>query len=132
MFPKFKLKKDWFIQTDILGIKNKTLIFPEGHIFEPTQNGEYHIIQGGWSESTPNIGSRMILSQDDMRLGNDNGDLLFEELEVKKDIEVLIQEVPDDDDTLVKNWRIQLDVKTTRKKLKDIESIIKDRVLPLL
>ncbi len=128
----FRLKKDWIIETDILGIKNKTLIFPEGQIFEPTESNEYHLIHGGWSESTPNIGSRMILSEDDMRLANHNGELLFDVIEPKQNVEIVIQEVPEDDDLLVRNWRIQLDVKTTRKKLKDIEILIKDKILPLL
>lgn len=131
MFSKFKLKKDWYIQADILGVKNKTLIFSEGHIFNPNEDGSYHIMCGGWSEDTPHIGCRMILSQDDMRLANDNGDILFEELETKKNIEVLIQEVPDDDDILVRNWRIQLDVKTTRKKLKEVEKIVETYIKPL-
>lgn len=130
--PSFKLKKDWYLETDILGIKNKTLIFPEGQLFEPTESGEYHIIHGGWSESNPSIGSRMILSEDDMKLANDNGTLLFDIVEPQQTVEIVIQEIPEDDDQLVRNWRIQLDVKTTRKKLKDIEILIKDKVLPLL
>jgi tagaturonate reductase len=48
------------------------------------------------------------------------------------DLEIIIEEVPDDDDILVRNWRIQLDVKTTRKKLKEVQRIIEDYVKPIL
>ncbi len=44
---KFKLKKDWYLETDILGIKNKTLILTEGQEFLPNELGEYHIVYGG-------------------------------------------------------------------------------------
>lgn len=130
--PSFKLKQDWYLETDILGIKNKTLILPQGQTFDSNEDGTYHIMWGGWSENTPNIGGRMILTEEEMKLANDNGNILFEVIEPKKNVEIIIQEIPEDDDILVRNWRIQLDVKTTRKKLKDIEIIIKDKVLPIL
>ena len=130
--PSFKLKKDWYLETDILGIKNKTLIFTEGQIFEPNEKGEYHITHGGWSENTPNVGGRMILLEDEMKSANDNGVLLFDIIEPKQNIEVVIQEISEDDDLIVRNWRIQLDVKTTRKKLKEVEKIINEMVKPIL
>ena len=53
---------------------------------------------------------------------------------VKKqdDFEIIIEEIPDDDDILVRNWRIQIDVKTTRKKLKEVQRIIEEYVKPIL
>lgn len=132
MSINFRLKKDWFLETDLLGLKNKTLIFEEGHIFKPTENGEYHIIFGGWSEENTKVGGRMILSEEEMSKAEDNGELLFEIEKPKQNIEIVIQEVPEDDDVQIKNWRIQLDVKTTRKKLKEVERMINEKVIPLL
>jgi hypothetical protein len=63
---------------------------------------------------------------------NDNGDILFDIVEEKKDIEIKVEEVSDDDEEIIKNWRIQLDVKTSRKKLKEIEKIINEKVKELL
>ena len=53
-------------------------------------------------------------------------------IEKDNEIEIIIEEIPDDDDILVRNWRIQLDVKTTRKKLKEIQKIIEEKVKPLI
>jgi len=129
--PSFTLKKDWYLETDILGIKNKTLIFTKGQIFKPNENGEYHIIHGGWSEKNPNIGGRMILLEEDMKLANDNGEILFDII-VEKDMNLKIEEISEDDENVERNWRIQLDVKTTRKKLKEIQKIIEEKVKPIL
>jgi hypothetical protein len=67
-----------------------------------------------------------------MKLASDNGDILFDIIEEKKDIEIKVEEVSDDDEELIKNWRIQLDVKTSRKKLKEIEKIINEKVKEIL
>jgi hypothetical protein len=132
MFPKFKLKKDWFIETDILGIKNKTLLFGVGHQFSPTDNGEYHIIHGGWSETTQNIGGRMILSLEEMRSSNDSdGELLFQEV-VENEIKILVNEISPEDEEVVKSWRIQLDVKTTQSKLKEIQKVLEKEIKYIL
>ena len=128
----FKLKKNWYLETDILGIKNKTLIFTEGQIFKPTDIGEYHIIHGGWSEENPTIGGRMILSEEEMRIANDNGELLFDEVKPSQELLIKIDEISEEDENVIKNWRIQLDVRTSRKKLKEIELIINEKVKPLL
>lgn len=130
--PKFILKEDWYLETDILGIKNKTLIFVKGQEFKSNTEGTYEIIYGGWSENTPNIGGRMVLSEESMRTSNNGTDKLFDVIESKEDIEIIIEEIPDDDDILVRSWRIQLDVKTTRKKLKEVEKVINEYVKPIL
>ena len=43
-----------------------------------------------------------------------------------------IKEIIDSEDDVVKNWRIQLDVKTTRSKLREVEKIINEMVKPIL
>ncbi len=58
-----------------------------------------------------------------------NGQAIIEE---KKDIEIKVEEVSDNDEEIIKNWRIQLDVKTSRKKLKEIEKIINEKVKEIL
>lgn len=132
MLPDFKLKKDWYITTNILGVKNRTLTLPEGHIITPTKNGEYHVMCGGWSENTPHIGCRIISDEEGMSNAVDeDGQLLFERID-HFDSELIIEEVPEDDDNQIKNWRIQLDVKTTRKKLKEIQRIFEDQIKPLV
>ena len=47
-------------------------------------------------------------------------------------IELTIEEVPVDKDNEVKNWRIQLDVKTSLKNLKKIEVFIKENIQEML
>jgi hypothetical protein len=42
-----------------------------------------------------------------------------------------VEELLEDED-VVKSWRIQLDVKTTRTKLREVEKIINDMVKPIL
>ena len=121
--PKFILRKDWNIETEFAGIKNKILIFSKGKVFEADDNGDY-IIE--W------IGGRVTLDVDGMKLASDNGDILFDIIEEKKDIEIKVEEVSDDDEEIIKNWRIQLDVKTSRKKLKEIEKIINEKVKEIL
>jgi hypothetical protein len=128
IFPKFTLKEDWFIETDFLGIKNKQLICTKDQVFESNEKGEYHIIYGGWSEENPKVGGRMILNEEQMKSSD-----IFEKIPEESDgFEIIIEEIPDDDDNLVRNWRIQLDVKTTRKKLKEVQQLIEEHIRPIL
>jgi len=113
-YPKFSLNKDWNIESEFAGIKNKTLIFSAGHIFEANEEGQY-IIE--W------IGGRMSFNEDQMRLNKE----LFTPIE-NDDIEIIIEEIDDDDDNIVRNWRIQLDIKTTRKKLKEFEKKFRESI----
>lgn len=121
--PKFILKKDWYLETNVLGVKNKTLIFSKGQEFNPDDNGKYDISYDG---------GKMLLDEEEMRAANDNGELLFDEVQEKEELNIIIEEVPEDDDTQVKRWRIQLDVTTTRKKLKEIEKIVNEKVKEIL
>ena len=132
MFPTFKLKKDWFIETDILGIKNKTLLFSEGYQFKPTETGEYHIIHGGWSEQTPNVGGRMILTIEEMRESKEVDDEpLFQEV-VENELKMTINEISPEDEEVVKSWRIQLDIKTTQSKLKQIQKALEKEIKSII
>jgi hypothetical protein len=132
-FPKFLLKNDWYVESKILNQVTKELLFEKGRIFE-SETGIYDIICGGWSESNK-IGSRMQLTEKMMREAQD-GDkgLMFEEIpvEVKEEIVMSVEEIPDSEENEIKNWRIQLDVKTTRSKLREVEKIINEMVKPIL
>ena len=124
-FPKFLLKEDWYIETKLLSQVNKELVFEKGHIFE-SENGIYDIV---WS------GGKMSLTEKMMRESEDeNKNPMFEEipLEVKEEIKMTVEEIPDSEEYAVKNWRIQLDVKTTRAKLREVEKIINEMVKPIL
>jgi hypothetical protein len=77
----------------------------------------------------------MSLTEKMMRESEDeNKNPMFEEipLEVKEEIKMTVEEIPDSEEYAVKNWRIQLDVKTTRAKLREVEKIINEMVKPIL
>lgn len=116
---KFKLKKDWTQESTFLGKTTSKKIYDKGHIFEP-ENGIFKIID--------HTGDPIELDEEQMKSFD-----IFEEIREKSDdFEIIIEEIPDDDDILVRNWRIQLDVKTTRKKLKEVQRIIEEQVKPIL
>ena len=49
----------------------------------------------------------------------------FEEIINNKEIDIEIIEVSDEEDLQIKNFRIQLDIQTNRKKAREIESILR-------
>jgi hypothetical protein len=124
-FSKFTLKEDWYIETKLLNQVTKELVFEKGHLFE-TETGVYDIV---WS------GGKMSLTEKMMREAEDeNKNPMFEEtiVEVKEEVKMTVEEIPDSEEYAVKNWRIQLDVKTTRAKLREVEKIINEMVKPIL
>jgi hypothetical protein len=124
-FPKFVLKEDWYIETKLLNQVTKELVFEKGHIFE-SENGIYDIV---WS------GGKMSLTEKMMKEAQDEDkNSMFEEIpiEVKEEVKMTVEEIPDSEEYAVKNWRIQLDVKTTRAKLREVEKIINEMVKPIL
>jgi hypothetical protein len=75
----------------------------------------------------------MILDFNGVKEAKQDGNILFEQiLENKPELKLVIEEVPDDDENLIGNWRIQLDVKTTRKKLKEIERVFREVVSDII
>ena len=110
---KFQLKEDWLYESEFLGQKMTKKLYDKGHIFEPI-NDKYEIIN--------QIGEILYLSELDM-----NKIDILEKIK-ENDLDIIIEEIPDDDDNLVRNWRIQLDVKTTRKKLKEFEKIFRESI----
>jgi len=55
-------------------------------------------------------------------------DKRFEELIEEENLNIDIIEIEDDEDLKVKNFRIQLDIKTTRKQAREIESILRKTI----
>jgi len=124
-FPKFLLKEDWHIESKLLNQVTKELVFEKGQIFE-SENGIYDIV---WS------GGKMSLTEKMMKEAQDEDkNSMFEEIsvEVKEEVKMTVEEIPDSEEYAVKNWRIQLDVKTTRAKLREVEKIINEMVKPIL
>jgi hypothetical protein len=89
-------------------------------MFEPNSEGKYEVTQP--------TGEIATVTESEMK----SIDILEEIKEETEDFEIIIEEIPEDDDILVRNWRIQLDVKTTRKKLKEVQRIIEEQVKPIL
>ena len=116
---KFKLKEDWIYESEFFGKKISKKMYDKGHVFEPV-DGKYEVIH--------NTGEILQLDEFQMK----SIDILEEVKEISDDFEIIIEEIPEDDDILVRNWRIQLDVKTTRKKLKEVQKIIEEYVKPIL
>ncbi len=131
MGPKFILKEDMIIKLEIANSKKEIKLLDMGTTFEANENGEYII---------ETIAGKTILREDGMRVLKDisNSKLLFDVIEEEKEaenqqeVEIVIEEIPDDDDEHSKRWRIQLDVTTTRKKLKEIERFINENIKKLL
>lgn len=121
--PKFVLNQDWTYETEFLGTKNIKTLYNKGEVFNPNEEGKYQIIQP--------TGEIVLIDVESIRNIKIDDKIIFDE-ESKEEFEIIIEEVPEDDEDIVKNWRIQLDVKTTRKKLKEIEKIINQMVKPIL
>lgn len=110
---KFILKKDWKIKSDLFEDGVKT-IFKKGDIFEPNEEGNYLI-------KSP-IGSRK-LSVEEMK----NSD----KFEMVEGFDMEVSKIDSSMDEEVNNWRIQLDVKTTKSKLKEAQKLIEKYVYPI-
>lgn len=102
---KFRLIKDLVLNNGFEDI----VIMSVGTIIEPNESGEYFFEKLGNSYSEV--------------------DILFKpELFEKIENELNITLIEENEEDIVKNWRIQLDVKTSMKKLKEIERIFKKTV----
>jgi hypothetical protein len=97
-----------------------------GDIIEPIEtdsNDELPTYNIKWS------GGSMKLDYNGVKEAKQDGNILFKEIkQEKQDIELIVEEIPDNDDNLIGRWRIQLDVKTTRKKLKEIEIAVRKAI----
>jgi len=107
---KFRLIKDLILNTGF----EEEVILEKGDIVEPSNDGDYVF---------PKL--NRTYSKDELLLKPE----IFEELpELKLDV----REITEDDENKIGNWRIQLDVKTSRKKLKEIEKFLRETVNEML
>lgn len=90
----------------------------------------------------------LILKKDDIIEPNEDGEYLFVKLNRKypiedllakpnyfkpiEELELVINEINEDEEDKIGNWRIQLDVKTSKRKLKEIEKVVKEVISGLL
>jgi hypothetical protein len=107
---KFRLINDFILNTGF----GEEIILQKGDITEPNENGDYV-----FPKLNKTFTKEDLLSKPE----------LFEELlELKLDV----REITEDDENKIGNRRIQLDVKTSRKKLKEIEKFIRENVNEML
>jgi len=119
---RFILKKDWILKYTILDKQGQELLYTKGKIFEPNEHGEYII-------PISSTQGNLILKYKDMKLADDGEDLLFEELEELPEIKISLLE---EDEDAIKNYRLQLDVKTTPRKAKEIENYLRKTLQEML
>ena len=121
---RFRLKEDWYVEDFFEKVK----IYDAGHIFSPSSEGD---LEGKYVIENPASGGRMLMTFDQMLNAKSGDKELFETVD-EQEIELVVEEVPEDKDTEVKNWRIQLDVKTSLRNLKKIEAFIKENIREML
>lgn len=121
---RFRLKEDWYIEDFF----DKVKIYDAGHIFSPCKEGD---MEGKYIIENPVSGGKTAMTFDQMLKATGGDKELFETVD-DQDIELVVEEVPEDKDNEVKNWRIQLDVKTSLKNLKKIEVFIKENIKEML
>lgn len=118
--PKFILKKDWILKYTILDKQVQESLYTKGKVFEPNEHGEYIITS---------TNGDMTLKYKDMKSAVDGEDLLFEEVVELSQIKIILLE---EDEDVLKNYRLQLDVKTTSRKAKEIENYLRKTLQEML
>lgn len=106
---KFRLIKDLVLNTGF----EEEVILNKGEIIEDI-NGEYFFTK-----------LNKVYTKEDLLAKPDIFELLPE-------IKLEIKEVDQDDEDKIGNWRIQLDVKTSRRKLKEIETFLRETISEIL
>lgn len=106
---KFRLIKDLVLNTGF----EEEVILNKGEIIEDI-NGEYFFTK-----------LNKVYTKEDLLAKPDIFELLPE-------IKLEIKEVDQDDEDKIGNWRIQLDVKTSRRKLKEIEIFLRETISEML
>jgi hypothetical protein len=117
---KYRLTNDWLVEDFFDKIK----IYDQGHVFEPNEDGKYEI-KGSNGSFTMLTSSQMDEARDK------DGNPMFERIEELPIESFEIEEAPEED-MVVKKWRIQLDVKTTKKKLENIQKMIQENIQGML
>jgi hypothetical protein len=117
---KFKLIEDWYVDDFFEKVK----IYEAGHIFSPSIEGN---MEGKYIIENPLNNGRMVMDFDQMLNAKSGDGKMFETID-ENEIELVVEEIPEDKDLEVKKWRIQLDVTTSLRNLKKIEAFIKENI----
>ena len=120
---KFILRKDWIVKYSILGQSHEELLYKKGEVFTPNEKGNYVF-------NTPYYGT-LTMKYQDMKSATDNDELLFEEV-VEKIKEIKITILDEEYENIERYFRLQLDVKTTPKKAKEIENYLRKTLQEML
>lgn len=121
---KFKLIEDWHVDDFFEKVK----IYESGHVFSPSVDGEF---KGKYIIENPINKGQMVMDFDQMLNAKSGDEKMFEPID-EQDIQLVVEEVTEDKDLEIKSWRIQLDVKTSKRNLKKIESFIRENIGDLL
>ena len=117
---KFKLIEDWYIDDFFEKVK----IYEAGHIFSPSREGN---MEGKYIIENPLNNGRMVMDFDQMLNAKSGDSKMFEAID-ENEIELVVEEIPEEKDLEVKKLRIQLDVTTSLRNLKKIEAFIKENI----
>ena len=117
---KFKLIDDWHVDDFFEKVK----IYDAGHIFSPCKEAD---MEGKYIIENPINKGRMVMDFEQMLNAKSGDKKMFEPID-DQEIELVVEEVPEDKDLEVKKWRIQLDVSTSLRNLKKIEAFIKENI----
>jgi hypothetical protein len=118
---KFILKKDWILKYTILDKQVQEVLYNKGEIFEPNEEG-YYVISSTQGQT--------IFKYDQMKSALDGEELLFEELVDIPEIKITL--INEEDEDIIKNYRLQLDVKTSPRKAKEIENYLRKTLQNML
>lgn len=121
---KFKLIEDWHVDDFFEKVK----IYESGHVFSPSVDGEF---KGKYIIENPINKGQMVMDFDQMLNAKSGDEKMFEPID-EQDIQLVVEEVTEEKDLEIKSWRIQLDVKTSKRNLKKIESFIRENIGDLL
>lgn len=108
---EYKIKDNFF---DI-----EQVVVQKGLILEPNENNNYLI---NLNDKTKEFSLEEILD-----IKNEYGEIIFKKYDPNFNLD--IKEIQNEDN-IIKEWRIQLDVKTTKKNIKEIYKAIELYVLP--
>jgi hypothetical protein len=108
---EYKIKDNFF--------KIEQILVQKGLILEPNENNFYQI---NYEDKIMEFSLEEILD-----IKDEDGDLIFKIYE--QNYNLTIKETPNEED-LIKDWRIQLDVKTTKRNIQEIYKAIEMYILP--
>jgi hypothetical protein len=118
MLNKILVIQDLYID---IPLSDKIKILTKDSVLEPDENGLYEI---NYLNTLKKYTAEDLLK---MKAEDDTPYFM-----VLSDVDIVVSEISEDEDDIIRNWRIQLDIKTTKRKLKEIQKIVNEKIKPLL